>query len=122
VTTPPDGAPERIGRMLGRAVARGRAAARRAREPESQAQIAAAARAAADVAKRRLGEHGPDMAEAAAHHAVDRALIALRLRSGFLGVVLDPLLGEARTAAVHHARRLAARPPAEAPGKDEPKS
>lgn len=113
-----DGAPERVGRLLGRLVVRGRAAARRAAEPESQERVREAyralserARPAAEAARRTWVERGPDIAEAAADRAVDGALGAVGLRFPFLRTVLRPLADGVREGARSHARRLASPPP-----------
>lgn len=118
MTATPDGAPERIGRMLGHMVARGRSAARRAGEPESREKLAAAAKAAEAVARKKWAERGPDVAEVAAHRAVDRMLWALRIRSGFLAAALEPFAQQARDAAGRHARRLAETKPEDATAGD----
>lgn len=110
-TTPQDGAPERIGRFLGRAVAKGRVAARRAGEPETRDRLA-------KVAAKAWEDRGPDVAEVVANRAVDRALWVLRARAGILGPLLEPFAREARDAASAHARRLAATKRAE--GSEEP--
>jgi hypothetical protein len=115
VGTTPEGTPERIGRMLGRLVVSGRAAARQANTPEGREKLAAAARAAGEVAREKLGDHGPDVAEVAAQRAVDRAFWIVRARLGFLGAILDPVADKARQAAGAHARRLSSPPDPEKP-------
>lgn len=99
--TPQDGTPERIGRLLGRAVAKGRVAARRVGEPETRDRLAAAA-------SKAWTERGPDVAEVVATRAVDRALWVVRARAGLLGAMLEPFARQARDAAGAHARRIAA--------------
>jgi hypothetical protein len=73
-----DGAPERVGRALGRALLRGRGMARQLGDPTTQERLVAAGRSAA-------ARHGPDAVEQAAQRAVDRALIGVAARSGISG-------------------------------------
>src|SRR5579875_2748443 len=101
-----DGTPERVGRLLGRLVVRGREAARRAVEPESQERLREAARTlseraqpAVDRARETWAERGPDIAEAAAQRAVDGAIGAIGLRFPFLRSTLAPLADRMRQGA-----------------------
>jgi hypothetical protein len=120
VATPPDGAPERIGRALGRLVVGGRAAARQAATPEARDKLVKAARAAEAVARRKVAEHGPHVADVTAQRAVDRVYGLLRARVGLLAWILEPHVQEARQAAGNRARRLAesARPDVTDPGEE----
>lgn len=95
-----DDAAERVGRTLGRAFVRGRAAARRLTEPAVRERLLAAGRSVA-------AEHGPDAAEQAAERVVDRALWGISLRAGFLGATLHQLRPAARRAAGKLARGVA---------------
>ncbi|HEX4214051.1 MAG TPA: hypothetical protein VIA06_12100 [Candidatus Dormibacteraeota bacterium] len=109
-----DETPERIGRLLGRLVVRGRTAARQAIEPETQERMRDAyrtlserAQPTVDAARRTWDERGPDIAEAAAHRAVDGALGAIGLRFPFLRGPLGPLADRVRQGAGSRARELA---------------
>lgn len=95
-----DGAAERAGRTLGRALVRGRAAARRLSEPAVRERLLAAGRSVA-------AELGPDAAEQAAERVVDRALWGISLRAGFLGTTLRQLRPAASRAAGKVARGVA---------------
>lgn len=95
-----DGAVERVGRTLARAVVRGRAAARRLSEPAVRERLLAAGRSVA-------AERGPDAAEQAAERVVDRALWSIALRAGFLGAALHQLRPAASRAAGKLARGVA---------------
>jgi hypothetical protein len=99
---PRDGAAERAGRTLARAVVRGRAAARRLSEPAVRERLLAAGRSVA-------AERGPDAAEQAAERVVDRALWGIALRAGFLGAALHQLRPAASRAAGKLARGVAER-------------
>jgi hypothetical protein len=81
-------------------------------------KMAAAAKAAEVVARKKWAERGPDVAEVAAHRAVDRVLWVLRIRSGLLAAALEPFAQQARDAAGRHARRLAETKPEDAPAGD----
>jgi hypothetical protein len=65
-------------------------------------------------------EKGPDVAEQAAHRAVDSALWGISLRSRFLGAALRPFAQQVREAAGTFARDLAAaaRTPTDVAGHD----
>jgi hypothetical protein len=78
---PSDGAAERAGRALGRAVLRGRVIARRLSDPDVQERLLANGRSA-------VARHGPDIVEQAAQRATDRALWGIAARAGFLGAAL----------------------------------
>jgi hypothetical protein len=119
VTAGSEGTPERVGRMLGHLVARTRVAARQAADPGTHERLAAAGREAARLAQpvveemaSRAGkewrERGPDVAEGAAHRAVDSALWGIGLRSRWLGAALRPFAEQVREAAGTLARELAA--------------
>lgn len=102
-----DGAPERLGRLLGRAVVRGRVAARRLSDPETVDRFEQAGRAAAQRAQRELANRGPDAAEQIAERAVDRVFWGLGTHSGLLVSVIRPLAQPMRNAAGTLARDLA---------------
>jgi hypothetical protein len=108
---PRDGAAERAGRILGRAVVRGRAAARRLNEPAVRERLLAAGRSVA-------AERGPDAAEQTAAHVVDRALLGIALRAGFLGGALHQLRPAASRAAGKLARDIAERARSVEDGKE----
>lgn len=76
-----DGAPERAGRALGRALLHGKLIARRLSDPAVQERILAGGRSA-------VAQHGPDVVEQAAQRATDRALWGIAARAGFLGAAL----------------------------------
>jgi hypothetical protein len=113
-----DDTPERIGRTLGRLFVRGRAAVRKAVDPETQERVGNAYRVAAerarptiDAAQRAWAERGPDIAEVAAQKAVDGAIGAIGGRSPLLRTTLGPLAEQARQEAGRRARDLAGRRP-----------
>lgn len=125
---PSDGVVEQAARTLAVIVVRTRLAARQARDPAARQRLLAAGKAAAEKARpaitslaRRTGEHlteqGPELAETAAHQAVDRALSSMAARAGFLGAALHQLRPAATHAAGQLARALADAMP---PGKVEP--
>lgn len=113
-----DGGPERLGRALGRAVARGQIAAERAVDQETRERVSKAGhrvaeqarpavKAAVTMARQEMVARGPDVAEQAAQRAVDRVLWGLGGRWALLGAVIRPLAGPARKSAGTLARDLA---------------
>lgn len=113
-----DGTPERLGRLLGRAVVQGRVAARQVADPATREQLAEAGRRVAERAqpqvqraasriRAELGTRGPDVAEQVTQRAVDRVLWGLGGRFGILAVVIRPLAQPVRTTAGTLARELA---------------
>lgn len=97
-----DGAPEQVGRTLGRAVARGRLIARQLGDRAGRERLLAIGRSAA-------AQHGPDVAEQAVQRAVDRAIGGVAARAGFLGAALHQLRPAAGRAAGKLARSVADR-------------
>lgn len=95
-----DGAPERAGRALGRAVLRGRVIARKLSDPAVQERILASGRSA-------LAQHGPDVVEQAAQRATDRALWGIAARAGLLGPALHQLRPATSQAVARLARGIA---------------
>lgn len=113
-----EGGPERLGRLLGQAVVRGRIAARQVADPATREQLAKAGRRAAEQAqpkvqdaaaraRQELAARGPDVAEQVTQRAVDRVLLGLAWRSGVLGVAIRPLAQPVRNVAGTLARDLA---------------
>jgi hypothetical protein len=98
----PDGVPERAGRILARAVVRGRVAARQLGDPAARERLL-------DVGRSVAAEHGPDVAEQAAQRVVDRALWIAAARAGFVGAALHRVRPAAGRAAGRLAREVAAR-------------
>ena len=129
-----DGGPERLGRRLGRAVVRGRVAARQLGDPATREQVVRAGRTvakraqpkveeAADRARQELAARGPDAAERFAQRTVDQLLWGLGRRFGLLNVAIRPLAQPVRSAAGTLARDLAKaaggdKEPADAAAKD----
>jgi hypothetical protein len=97
-----EGVPERAGRALARAVGRGRAIARQLDDPAVREQLLTTGRSV-------VAKHGPDVAEQAAQHAVDRALWGIAAHAGFVGAALHRLRPSAGAAAGKLARSMAAR-------------
>ena len=97
-----NGTPERMGRALARSVARGRLLARQLGDPAVRERLLAIGRAAA-------AHHGPDVAEQAAQHVVDRALGGVAARASFLDAALHQLRPAAGRAAGKLARSVAER-------------
>jgi hypothetical protein len=96
------GTPEQVGRTLGCAVARGRLMARQLGDRAVRERLLAIGRSAA-------AQHGPDAAEQAVQHAVDRAIGGVAARAGFLGPALHQLRPAAGRAAGKLARSVANR-------------
>lgn len=78
---PSDGAAERAGRALGRAVLRGKVIARKLGDPAVQERLLESGRSA-------VARHGSDVVEQAAQRATDRVLWGIAARAGFLGAAL----------------------------------
>src|SRR5436189_4742831 len=96
----PDVVPEQVGRALARGLFRGRAIAARLGDPAVRERLVDAGRSA-------VAQHGPDVAEQAAERAVDRALLGIALRAGFVGAALHQLRLAAGKAAGKLAREVA---------------
>jgi hypothetical protein len=97
-----DGVPERAGRAVAHAVARGRAGARQLGDPAVREHLLTTGRAV-------VAKHGPDVADQAAQRAVDRALWGIAAHAGFVGAALHQLRPAAGRAAGKLARSVAAR-------------
>jgi hypothetical protein len=97
-----DGAPERAGRTLARAVFRGRVFARQLGDPVVRDHLLATGRSV-------VAKHGPDVADQAAQHAVDRALWSVAAHAGLVGAAVHQLRPAAGRAAGKLARSVAAK-------------
>jgi hypothetical protein len=97
-----DGVPERAGRTLARAVARGRVIARQLDDPAVREHLLTTGRSV-------VAKHGPDVADQAAQRVVDRTLWGIAAHAGFVGAALHQLRPAAGRAAGKLARSVAAR-------------
>jgi hypothetical protein len=97
-----DGVPERAGRALAHAVARGRVFAGQLGDPAVRDHLVATGRSV-------VAKHGPDVADQAAQRAVDRALWRIAVHAGFVGAAVHRMRPAAGRAAGKLARSLAAR-------------
>jgi hypothetical protein len=99
---PSDGAAERAGRALGRAVLRSRIMARKLSDPAVQERLLASGRSV-------VAQHGPDVVEQAAQRAADRALWGVAVRAGFLGAAMHQVRPATSQAVGRLARGIAER-------------